>query len=152
MSADGLISLVRQGFEKVPDLRPAGAEISLADALMSGYFAGAAITLALFIVRQRTAEDPLLPLEMFRVRAFSSSNLTHLFIGAALIIGMVTVPLMANTVLGRTPLEGGLLLVRLTAAIPIGAIVGGFACQRFDYRLPTIAGLVLGGIGFWFMS
>lgn len=128
------------------------ARVDSPDMLMGGYFAGSAIGLVLFIIRQRMATDPLLPLEMFRVRAFSSSNVTHLFIGAALIIGMVTVPLMANTVLGKTPLEGGLLLVRLTAAIPVGAIVGGLACQRFDYRLPTIIGLALGGIGFWFMS
>ena len=39
---------------------------------------------------------------------------------------------MANTILGLTPLEGGLLLVRMTAGIPVGAIIGGLACQRTD--------------------
>jgi len=37
LSADGLFGLVREGFEKIPDDRPVGAEISLADALMSGF-------------------------------------------------------------------------------------------------------------------
>ena len=36
-SADALFSLVREGFEKITDDRPASAEISLADALMSAF-------------------------------------------------------------------------------------------------------------------
>ena len=42
--------------------------------------------------------------------------------------------------------------MRLTAAIPVGAVLGGIACQRLDYRLPTIAGLALAAVGFLFMS
>lgn len=42
--------------------------------------------------------------------------------------------------------------MRLTAAIPIGAVLGGIACQRLDYRVPTILGLALSALGFWFMS
>ena len=51
---------------------------------------------------------------------------------------------MADTVLGQQPLEGGLRLMRLTAAIPVGAVLGGIACQRLDYRVPTMAGLGFG--------
>ena len=122
------------------------------DPLMAGYLAVSAASLALFVIRQRMALGPLLPVSMFRVWAFSAANATHLLVGGALIIGMVTVPLMANTVLGLTPLGGGLQLMRLTAAIPVGAILGGVACQRLDYRVPTITGLALAALGFWFMS
>jgi hypothetical protein len=78
--------------------------------------------------------------------------MTHLFIGGALIIAMVTVPLMANTVLAQTPLQGGLMLMRMTVAIPVGAVLGGLACQRYDYRYPAVLGLALAAVGFWFMS
>ena len=87
------------------------------------------------------------------ITAFAASNIAHLLVGAALIIGMVTVPLMANTLLDRTPLEGGLMLMRLTAAIPVGAVLGGLACQRLDYRRAVRAmGLLLAALGFWLMS
>ena len=59
---------------------------------------------------------------------------------------------MANTVSALSPLDGGLRLMRLTAAIPVGALLGGFACQRLDYRLPTALGLGLAGFGFFLMS
>ena len=89
---------------------------------------------------------------MFRAMGFNASNLTHMLIGGALIIGMVTVPLMANTVLGLTALDGGLMLMRMTVAIPVGAVLGGLACQRMDLRIPSVAGLVLVAIGFGLMS
>ena len=37
LSADALFTLARKGFERIPDHRPAGAEVSLADALMSAF-------------------------------------------------------------------------------------------------------------------
>ena len=128
------------------------ARIDELDALMAIWFALAAASLALFIMRQRTVADPLLPRAMFRARAFVAANATHLLIGGALIIGMVTIPLMANTLLGETPLGGGLMLLRMTVAIPFGAALGGIACQRLDYRLPAALGLLLCALGFGLMS
>ena len=128
------------------------SRIDSGDALMFAYFLAAAVALVVLVLRQRSVEDPLLPGSMFRSAAFSGANALHVLVGAALIIGMVTVPLMANTVMGLTPLEGGLWLMRMTAAIPVGAVVGGLACQRVDYRIPAVLGLVLAAVGFWLMS
>ena len=128
------------------------ARMASADGLMVVYLAASALSLALFVARQRSAVEPLLPTSMFRSWALRGANATHLLVGGALIIGMVTIPLMANTVLQLTPLEGGLRLMRLTAAIPVGAVLGGLACQRLDYRIPTAAGLALAALGFALMS
>lgn len=122
------------------------------DWVMAVYLVASLVSFGLFIVRQKTAADPLLPVTMFKTWAFRASNATHMLVGAALIIGMVTIPLMANTVLGLTPLDGGLHLMRLTAAIPFGAVLGGFASHRMDYRIPTILGLAFAALGFYFMS
>ncbi len=128
------------------------ARVDAPDPLFGAYLAAACATFGLFIVRQRTALDPLLPTTMFKTGAFTAANLTHGLVGGALIIAMVTVPLMANTVLGLTALDGGLMLMRLTIALPVGAIVGGFMCQRLDPRVPSVAGLALMAAGFWMMS
>ncbi len=128
------------------------ARIDEPDALMAFWLALAAVSLTLFVVRQRTASDPLLPRAMLRTRAFVAANATHLLVGGALIIGMVTIPLMANTLLGETPLGGGLMLLRMTVAIPAGAALGGIVCQRLDYRLPAALGLALCALGYWLMS
>ena len=116
------------------------------------YLLASVVSFGLFVLRQRTTSEPLLPLEMFRAIPFSAANVTHLLLGGALIIGMVTVPLMANTVLGLTALDGGLMLMRMTIAIPVGAVAGGYASQRFGYRLPSIVGLLLIAVGYGLMS
>lgn len=128
------------------------ARIDGPDPLMALWLALAVVSLSMFIVRQRMTSDPLLPRAMFGARAFVAANATHLLVGGALIIGMVTIPLMANTLLGETPLVGGLMLLRMTVAIPFGAVLGGIACQRLDYRLPAALGLILCALGFWLMS
>ena len=77
------------------------ARIDDLDALMALWFALAAVSLALFIARQRTAAEPLLPRAMFRVKAFVMANASHLLIGGALIIGMVTIPVDGEHSAGR---------------------------------------------------
>ncbi len=128
------------------------ARVDSPDTLFLAYILSASVAFLAFIIRQRLTDSPLLPLSMFRSRSFASSNIVHLLVGAALIIAMVTIPLMANTVLQKSALEGGLTLMRMTLAIPIGAALGGLACQRVDIRIPTTIGLALIALGFWLMS
>ncbi len=108
--------------------------------------------LALFVVRTARGRTTLIPLGLFRRLPFSAANVSHLLLGGALIIAMTTVPLMTNTVLLQDPLEGGLRLMRLTAALPVGAIIGGYLTQRAGYRLPAVLGFLLSAVGFYFMS
>ena len=69
-----------------------------------------------------------------------------------MIITMVTIPLMANTVMGKTPIDGAFWLLRLTAAIPVGAIIGGLFLRRAGTRGVTVAGLCLVAMGLWLVS
>ncbi len=116
------------------------------------FFLVALSAFALFFLREKRASEPLFQLSLFRLPNFSAANLTHFLVGGALIIAMVTIPLMTDTIMGKPPLEGGLRLMRLTAAIPIGALAGGFICRRTGYRFPTALGLALSSLGFFFMS
>ncbi|NQW23307.1 MAG: MFS transporter, partial [SAR202 cluster bacterium] len=65
---------------------------------------------------------------------------------------MGTVPLMANTVLGKSPFTGALWLLRLTGIIPLGAVVGGLLVLRLGARPLTVAGLALVGVGMFLAS
>ena len=106
----------------------------------------------LFMFRQLRVTVPLINLSIFKNVTFSSANITSLIAGAALIMALVNVPLISQTLMGSSPIEAGLRLFRLTIMICIGAIVGGFLCRQFGYRLPTIIGLLLSGFGFFFLS
>jgi len=116
------------------------------------FLAAGAVAGALAVWRQMKAESPLLPRALLRIWSFRNANVAHFLVGGALIIGMVTVPLMADTVLNASPLEGGLRLLRMTIAISAGALLGGILTQRLGARIPALAGVALTGSGFLLMS
>ena len=108
------------------------------------------------VALERRVGHPLLLPMLFRSMAFVSANLTQLLVGVALIIALVTVPLMANTVMGREPFTGALWLLRLTVPIPLGAVIGGQLVGKLGkargIRPVTAAGLVLAALGLFLVS
>src|SRR5947209_4388930 len=115
----------------------------------------ALVLLAAFIALETFTERrrnwPVIELSLFKRRAFSATSLLSLLVGAALIIAMADIPIFIATVLRRPPLDSGLALLRLTAMIPIGALIGGWLCARITCRLTAVLGLIPTATGFWLM-
>ena len=99
------------------------------------------------VMLERRSRQPLLAPMFFKSRAFLAANLAQLLVGVSLIIAMVTVPLMANTVMAKPPFTGALWLLRLTALIPVGAVLGGLALPFVGIRPVTVAGLAMVALG-----
>ena len=112
---------------------------------------GVFLVVALIVVERR-AVQPLLASFLYTSRAFLSSTITQFLVGVALIIALVAVPLMAGTVMEKGAWESALHLVRLTAAIPVGAVVGGYIVRWTGVRAVCITGLAFIGAGLLFMS
>ena len=106
---------------------------------------------ALVLLERRTWQPLLVPL-FFKSRAFLAANLAQLLVGVSLIIAMVTVPLMANTVMAKPPFTGALWLLRLTGLIPVGAVLGGLALPLVGIRPVTVAGLTMAALGLFLAS
>ena len=94
---------------------------------------------------------PVIEMSVFRRSAFSATSLVSLLVGGALIIAMVNIPFYVDTVLNGTALDSGLALLRLTAMIPVGAILGGLLCPRITCRVTAVIGLLLTSLGFLLM-
>ncbi len=114
--------------------------------------AAGAVLVGVLVMVEKRAPQPLLASFLYKSRAFISSNLTQFLVGIALIMSLVCVPLMATTVMEKEALQSALHLVRLTAAIPVGALAGGHLMRWRSVREVCIAGLVLMGVGLLFMS
>ena len=117
--------------------------------LMAGW--GVALVVVLIVVERRAAQ-PLLASFLYSSRAFVSANITQFMVGVALIIALVSVPLMAATVMEKSAWDSALHLVRLTAAIPVGAVVGGYILRWTGVRAVCITGLGFMGVGLLLMS
>jgi Na+/melibiose symporter-like transporter len=94
---------------------------------------------------------PVIDLRLFRRLSFVATALVSLLVGAALIIAMVDIPIFVATVLGETAISSGLALLRLTAMIPVGALLGGWLCERLGSRPVAVAGLLCAAAAFWLM-
>jgi MFS family permease len=108
--------------------------------------------LTLEFYRQRRANWPLIEPALFKRLHFSAAALSSFLSGAALIIAMVDIPLFIATTTDATAIDSGLALLRLTALIPVGAILGGWLSRLIGSRWTAVGGLLLSALGFWLMS
>lgn len=113
--------------------------------------AGVAL-LAAFVWVERNQEHPTLRLSMFKNVTFSAANLANLFEGVAMITALVQVPMFAYTTVSATPIEGGLLVIRMTVMIPIGAVIGGLLVNRISHRWTAAAGFAMAAVGMFLVS
>jgi EmrB/QacA subfamily drug resistance transporter len=112
----------------------------------------ALVFLVAFIIVELKVRWPVVDLANFKRLTFSAASVVSLLVGAALIIAMANIPVYVDAVLQRSVLESGLALLRLTVMIPIGAIIGGWLCNRITCRWVGIIGLLLTAVGFYLMS
>ncbi|HEV2659789.1 MAG TPA: MFS transporter, partial [Ktedonobacteraceae bacterium] len=112
----------------------------------------AAVFLLAFVLVERKVRWPVVDLSMFRRIPFSASSLVSLLVGAALIIAMADIPIFIDTVVRSSILDSGLALIRLTAMIPVGALLGGWLGSRITYRATGVIGLLFTAVGFFLMS
>ena len=122
-----------------------------------GLLAGAAGCVGLLVWWQRRAAMPLLASALFTAWTFAAANLAQLLVGIALIIAMASIVIMANTVMDvpERPVDSftaALWLLRMTATIPVFAVVGGLLLRRVDARPITVVGLLLIAAGMFRLS
>jgi MFS family permease len=104
----------------------------------------AALAAVGFVLHERRAADPVLPLTALRPAGAWGALLVNLLLGIALVAALVDVPLFArNTTAPGDQVGAALVLVRLLIAVPVGAVAGGWLCRRVAPRLVAAGGMTL---------
>jgi len=117
------------------------------------YLLGAAIGTVAFVVHLRRAEAPLLPRGTLAARPAWGSVVVSFFVGTALIAALIDVPLFARTtVYPESQLMAALVLLRFLAALPVGAVVGGYLTRMLPAGLVAAVGMLMASGGFLAMS
>jgi predicted MFS family arabinose efflux permease len=109
-----------------------------------GTLAGAVALLAAFVVRQRTARTPLMPLRILRDRNVAGANVVQVLMVAALFPFQILLALYLQRVGGHGAAGTGLAM--LPAAVVIGAVTLGVSARligRFGERPVLLTGLAL---------
>jgi MFS family permease len=101
------------------------------------------VTFAGFLGWQARARTRLLEPAGVRMPPFLAALAASFLVGAALMVTLVDVQLLAQTVLGRDAGDAALFLTRFLLALPVGALVGGLLVRRLGERWVGAGGLVL---------
>lgn len=104
--------------------------------------------LGAFVVVERRAREPLVPLALFRSRAFTGGNVLTLLLYAALGGAMFLLPFNLIQVHGYTPAEAGAAFLPMVAAMSLLSRFSGALADRIGARPLLIAGPLLAGGGF----
>lgn len=117
------------------------------------FLAGSAVAFVGFWWRHRRTTEGLVPRGTFSRGPAWGSVVVSLFVGAALIAALVDIPVFARiTVFPDSQIKAALVLVRLLAAVPVGALLGGWCLRRVDAAWVSAAGMALSAVCFWRMS
>ncbi|GAA3031611.1 MFS transporter [Microbacterium dextranolyticum] len=136
--------------------------------------AAGVVLFAAFVLRQRAAPHPLLPLDLFRSRTFSAGNLATLFIYAALSLNGFVIAVylqqgagLSATLAGLASLPTTILVIALSSRVgvlagrfgprlfmTVGPLVMATGClllltvgARFDYWWQILPGMIVLGLG-----
>jgi len=110
--------------------------------------AGAAVGAVLFVLWELRSKTRLLDLAGVRKGPFFAALGASFCAGAALMVTLVDVELVAQTLLGRSGVQGTLVLTRFLIALPVGAVFGGWLVARLGERLVTAGGLLIAAGGY----
>ena len=112
--------------------------------LVVGLLAGSAVTVALWVQVETRAEEPILPLELFRNPIFTVV-IASIFLGGVVILAYaILIPLFMQGVQGVSATNSGLVLIPLTMGMVASSIIGGQILSKTGrYRYMAIAGLAI---------
>jgi EmrB/QacA subfamily drug resistance transporter len=121
-------------------------------ALIVALFAGSAVLLGAFLAIERRVAEPMLPLGLFRRRAFTGVQLAAFAVSGSLFALFLYLTLYLQNYLGLSPLEAGLRYLPITVASFLAAPIAGALLSRVPARLMMSTGLAVGGLGLLLMS
>ncbi|MFI1717400.1 MFS transporter [Streptomyces litmocidini] len=114
---------------------------------------GAAGTALLFLVVERFAPEPLIPLRLFRDSVFTVTALVGAVVGIALFGAASYLPSFLQMVEGASATESGLLMLPLMGGIVIASVVSGQLISRTGrYKVYPVIGGAVSVLGMWLLS
>jgi EmrB/QacA subfamily drug resistance transporter len=130
----------------------AAGEHGFADLHSAGPMLGGVLALVLFVLAEKRARDPMVPLRMFKLPNFGGIQAYTFLLWAALHGTTFFVPFRLMQVQGLKPTEAGMALLPLVIIASLLARWFGKVADKVDPRLLLVGGAILTGCGFFLLA
>jgi EmrB/QacA subfamily drug resistance transporter len=111
------------------------------------------VLIGLFILAERRAAEPILPLHLFRTRVFSVTSVVGFIVGFGMFGAITYLPAFFQVVRGISPTVSGLYLLPMMAGLLLVSITSGQVIARTGkYRFFPIAGTAMMTLGLYLLS
>ena len=106
-----------------------------------------------FVLVERRAAEPIMPLHLFKDRNFNLTTIAGLITGIAMFGAIAYLPTYLQMVTGVNATEAGLLMIPLMAALLISSIVSGQLVSKFGrYKWLPVAGTAVIAVSLFLLS
>ncbi|WP_018132261.1 MDR family MFS transporter [Effusibacillus pohliae] len=129
-----------------------GKEYAWSSWQVLGLFGTSTLFLILFLLIEKRAEEPMLPLALFRKRVIAVMSAVVFIQGIAMMGSASYIPLFVQGVLGGTATNAGNILTPMMLAVVAGSMTGGFMMRKFSYRTITVAAMAVMALGAFLLS
>jgi EmrB/QacA subfamily drug resistance transporter len=126
-----------------------GTQYAWNSPVIIGMFAFSAAALAVFIWAETKAEEPVIPMEFFKVRLFSVANIIGLLLSVGMFGSLLFLPLYVQGVLEFSATNSGAILTPMMGSFIVATLIAGQIMTRTGkYKVMSIiaAMLMTGGI------
>jgi EmrB/QacA subfamily drug resistance transporter len=111
------------------------------------------VLLPAFVYVECKAEEPILPLSLFRNRTFATTSAVGFIVGFALFGAVTFLPLYLQVTKGSSPTRSGLELTPLMGGLLVTSILSGNLITRWGrYRPFPIVGTAVMAVGLYLLS
>jgi EmrB/QacA subfamily drug resistance transporter len=130
-----------------------GSEYAWGSPTIAGLTAAGVLLVGGFVIQERRAAEPVLPLRLFRNPIFSVTSAAAVVVGASMFGAIVYMPLYLQVVNGASPTTSGLQLTPLMVGVIIGSVGSGrIISRRGRYKAFPVAGTAIMTAGLFLLS
>ncbi|HEU4340651.1 MAG TPA: MDR family MFS transporter [Candidatus Binatia bacterium] len=120
------------------------------NAELLGLIALGAVFFGVFLIVERRAQEPIMPLDLFHQSLFTTSCAVSTVASMGVFGAISYLPLYLQGVIGTSASHAGITLLLLSAGWTAGSLLAGHGMDRLGYRWVSAAGMVLLALGYCF--
>src|SRR4051812_2336806 len=147
----GLLAVALSSIILLSDL--GGSAYPWSSPMSIGLIAVSLLAVLLFVLVERKAKEPVLPMRLFGQQTFVVTSMVGLIVGFALFGSVTYFPLYLQVVKGVSPTASGMQMIPMMGGMLVTSIASGQLISRTGrYKIFPIAGTAVMAVGLYLLS